>query len=107
MKFFLILAISAFSLSALACNREAQFLGTVTNVQYFPQTAQTAEHFSYQIKLGHKGDYWFRSSIVCPMDEEELESATIQVAGAPSKNIGDKVGGVLIFDQKIVDYRLD
>jgi hypothetical protein len=107
MKLFLLFVISAFSLSAIACNREAQFLGTVKNVKYFPQTERTVEHYSYQIKLGHAGDYWFRESIVCPMDEQELEAAVIQVAGAPNKKAGDKIWGVLVFDQKLMDYRLD
>jgi len=106
-KFFLLLLISAYSFSALACNREAQFVGTVTNVTHFPKTEQNVEHFSYKIKLGFRGDYWFRTSIVCPMDESELEAATILEAGSPSKNIGDKVWGVMVFDQKLQDYRLD
>ena len=68
---------------------------------------RSVEHYSYQIKLGFAGDYWFRSSIVCPMDESELELAVIQEAGVPNKKAGDKIWGVLVFDQKLADYRLD
>lgn len=107
MKLSIIFLTLVFSFSSFACNREAQFIGTVRNVSYNPATETTIEHFSYQIKLGHNGNYWFRESGVCPMWEDEVEAATIEEAGKPSVKDGDMISGILVFDQKLQDYKVD
>lgn len=107
MKFTILLALLAFSFSSFACNREAQFIGTVKNLSYQPATATTVEHFSFQIKIGFNGNYWFQPSGVCPMWEDEAEEAVIKEAGMPSIKNGDSISGVLVFDQKLQDYKVD
>lgn len=107
MKLTILFALLAFSFSSFACNREAQFIGTVKNLSYQPATETTVEHFSYQIKLGFNGNYWFQPSGVCAMWEDELEDATIKEAGAPRIANGDYISGVLVFDQEIQDYKVD
>lgn len=108
MKLAILSLIALFSFSAFAdCNREAQFIGTVKNLKHIAATESTVEHFSYQIKLGFNGNYWFAASMVCPLWEDELESATIEVAGAPYLTEGNQVSGVLVFDQKIQDYKVE
>ena len=107
MKLIVLLAVFAFSFSSFACNREAQFIGTVKNLSYQAATENTVEHFSFQIKLGFNGNYWFQPSGVCPMWEDELEDAVIKEAGSPSIVDGDVVSGVLVFDQKTQDYKVD
>ncbi len=108
MKLSLVLLLLAFSFSSFAeCNREAQFIGTVRNLIVKAATPTTIENYSYQIRLGHNGSYWFSASGVCPMWEDELESATVEVAGKPYFANGDAVSGVLVFDQELQDYKLD
>jgi hypothetical protein len=108
MKLSLVFLLLVFSISSFAeCNRETQFIGTVKNLTVNAATPTTVEHYSYQIKLGHNGNYWFSASGVCPMWEDELESATVEVAGKPYLANGDAVSGVLVFDQELQDYKLD
>ena len=107
MKLTILLALLAFSFSSFACNREAQFIGTVKNLTYQPAKETTVEHFSFQIKLGFNGNYWFQPSGVCPMWEDELEDAVIKEVGSPSIANGDVVSGVLVYDQKTQDYKVD
>lgn len=107
MKSTILFALFAFSFSSFACNREAQFIGTVKNLSYRSATETTAEHFSFQIKIGFNGNYWFQPSGVCPMWEDELENAVIKEAGVPSIKNGDAISGVLVFDQQLQDYKLD
>ena len=91
---FMILSFTAFA----DCNREAQFIGTVTNVKYKPATESSRESFTFQLKLGR----WFAPSMVCPLDDMEFEEAVIKMEGFPSIVDGDEVSGVLVFDQKIL-----
>jgi hypothetical protein len=108
MKLSILLLATLFSFSALAlCDREAQFIGTVTNIKYYPAKKGKIEHHSYQIQLGHKESYLFNPSIICPMWEDELETATIKEPGFPMKRKGDFISGVLIFDHSLSYYRLE
>jgi hypothetical protein len=105
MKRLILILAAIFSLSAFGnCNREAQFMGTVKNVNYFPAQEGRIEHYSFEIELDPQ---WFRPSIVCPMSEAELENAIIYEAGLPKRANGDSISGVLVFDQKIQNYKLD
>ena len=100
----IILLIALFSFSAFAdCNREAQFIGTVTNVIYTPATEGRAGLTMFQLKLGR----WFAPSMVCPLWEDELESAVVEVEGIPLIADGDEISGILVFDQETQTYRID
>ena len=95
MKSMFALLIVMLSFSAFAdCNREAQFMGTIRNVKYSPATETSRESFTFQVSLGR----WFAPSMVCPMWEDEVESAVIKIEGFPSIVDGDDVSGVLVFD---------
>jgi hypothetical protein len=96
---FLILSFSVFA----DCNREAQFIGSVKNLKYKAATESSRESFTFQVRLGR----WFASSMVCPMDESEAESAVIKIEGFPSIVDGDEISGVLVFDQETQTYRID
>lgn len=88
--------LSSFAASA-ACDREAQFIGTVKNLQV------KATSFTFQVKAGR----WFIPSMVCPMFEDELESAVIKIEGRPSISNGDEISGVMVFDHKTKTYKID
>lgn len=104
MKSMFALLIVILSFSAFAdCNREAQFMGSVKNVKYKAATESSRESFSFQVSLGR----WFAPSMVCPMWEDEVESAVIKIEGFPSIVDGDEISGVLVFDQKTQSYRID
>lgn len=104
MKLVFALMISLFTFSALAtCNPEAQFAGTVTKVKYYPPTGRSAEHFTFQLKLGN----WFEPNIMCPLSETELEEAVIKLAGFPDIFEGDSISGVLVFDVNTKTYRIE
>lgn len=100
--FAILLALFAFSAFA-ECNREAQFIGNVRNLKYKAATETSKEYFTFQISLGR----WFASSMVCPMDESEAESAIIKIEGFPSIEEGDEVSGVLVYDYKKDIYYID
>lgn len=97
MKLALAFLISLFSISAFACNREVQFIGKVRNVQV------TESSFSFQLKLGR----WFVPSMVCPMYEDEFESAVITLPGSPRIANGDEISGVLVYDEATDTYKID
>jgi hypothetical protein len=98
MKLIFVFLVSLFTLTAFAdCNREVQFIGTVKNVEVH------ANHFSFQLKTGR----WFEPSIVCPMWEDEFESAVIEIEGAPALVEGQEISGILVFDQKTKQYKID
>lgn len=104
MKSMFALLIVMLSFSAFAdCNREAQFIGTVKNVISHSNVEGGPASFTFQISLGR----WFAPSMVCPMWEDEVESAVIKIEGLPSIVDGDEVSGVLVFDQKTQSYRID
>jgi hypothetical protein len=108
MKKLIFILAASLTFSAFAdCNREAQFIGTVKNIKYFPAQEGSIEHYSFKIQLGHSDNFWFRPSIVCPMWEDELESAIIFEAGRPGRTAGESISGILVFDQEIQGYRLD
>ena len=92
-----------FSLSALAdCQREAQFIGTARDVK--DVVAANGEVVTaFRIKLAG----WFQPSMVCPMHEDELESAVVELDYLSSLNEGDSVSGVLLFDEAQGRYRLE
>jgi hypothetical protein len=91
--FFLLGALSAFA----DCNREAQFIGKVQNLQVAERS------FSFQVAITR----WFIASSVCPMHENELEAALIEVEGIPSVENGEEVSGVMVFDQNTQTYRIE
>lgn len=97
MKLALAFLISVFSISAFACNREAQFIGTVTKLK----VADNA--FSFQLKLGR----WFVPSMVCPLFEDEFEAAVINLPGSPRIADGDEISGVLVYDVATDSYIID
>jgi hypothetical protein len=104
MKSMFALLIVMLSFSAFAdCNREAQFIGTVRNVISHSTTEGNAANFTFQVSLGR----WFAPSMVCPMWEDEVESAVIKIQGLPSIVDGDEISGVLVFDQETQSYRID
>ena len=104
MKSMFALLIVMLTFSAFAdCNREAQFIGTVKNVVSQSTVEGAPATFTFQISLGR----WFAPSMVCPMWEDEVESAVIKIEGLPSIVDGDEVSGVLVFDQKTQSYRID
>lgn len=104
MKSIFALLIVMLSFSAFAdCNREAQFMGTVKNVKFIAATEGSSAKFSFQVSLGR----WFAPSMVCPMWEDEVESAVIKLEGYPSIVDGDEISGVMVFDQKTQSYRID
>lgn len=104
MKSIFALLIALFAFSAFAdCNREAQFIGNVTNLKYKAATETSREYFTFQVRIGR----WFRESMVCPMDESEAQSAVIKIEGFPSIEEGDEISGVLVFDQETQTYRID
>lgn len=104
MKSLLAIATLLISLSSFsACNPEAQFVGSVTKVKYFPATESSEEFFTFQLKLGH----WFQPNIMCPLFEEELETAIIELPGVPTLSAGDKISGVLVFDINTEKYRIE
>ncbi len=98
MKKFILLMLIFSSFSVMAdCNREVQFVGEVTNLK------TKSASFSFQLKLGK----WFSPSIVCPMYEDEFETAVVEILGKPLISNGDEISGVLVFDQKTQSYRID
>lgn len=98
------LLIVMLSFSAFAnCNREAQFIGTVKNITSHTTLEGGRSYFTFQVGLGR----WFAPSMVCPMWEDEVESAVIKIEGFPSIVDGDEISGVLVFDQKTQSYRID
>jgi hypothetical protein len=56
-----------------------------------------------QLKLGS----WFIPSQMCPLHEDEFESAVIEMAGSPSIVDSDEVSGVLVYDQATRSYKID
>lgn len=108
MKWFILFLLTSFPLLTFAdCNREAQFIGTVTNFMNYPKQENELSHYSYKIKLGHKGNYWFQPSLSCALWEDELEKATISGIGFPNLAEGDAISGILIFDQDLQIYRVE
>ncbi len=104
MKSLLVLLFAFTSFTAFAdCNREAQFIGSVTNLKYKAATESSRESFTFQVRLGR----WFAPSMVCPMWEDEVESAVLKIEGFPSIMDGDEISGVLVFDQATNSYRID
>jgi hypothetical protein len=104
MKSIFALLVVLFSFAAFAdCNREAQFIGTVRNVKYVAATEGSKAKFSFQLNLGR----WYAPSMVCPLWEDEFESAVIKLDGLPAIVDGDEVSGVLVFDQETKSYRID
>ncbi len=98
MKLILATFLTLVSLSAAAnCNREAQFIGTVTNLSVGEST------FSFQLKHGS----WFIPSQTCPLFEQEFESAVIILPGRPNLIDGEEISGVLVFDQATQSYKID
>ncbi len=94
--FVTLLTLASFGASA-ACNREAQFIGTVTNV-----SVGDSGH-SFQLKLGS----WFIPSQTCPLFETEFEAAVIEAPGRPAVVEGEEISGVLVFDQATKTYKID
>jgi len=104
MKTMIALLLVMLTFSAFAdCNREAQFMGTVRNVVSHSNVEGAPAYFTFQVSLGR----WFAPSMVCPMWEDEVESAVIKIEGMPSIVDGDEVSGVMVFDQKTQSYRID
>lgn len=104
MKSIIVLLLALLSFSTFAeCNREAQFMGTVTNLKYSPAREGSPEHFTFQVKIGR----WFAPSIVCPMWEDELETAVIELEGFPRIIDGYEISGIMVFDYKTNRYRID
>ena len=104
MKLILALLFTLFSFSALSnCNPEAQFIGTVKNLKYFPAQNGNTEHFTFQLRPAG----WFNPSMMCPLFEDEFEKAVIDLAGSPTIANGDKISGVLVFDIITQTYRID
>ncbi len=104
MKLILALLLTLFSLSAFSnCNPEAQFVGTVRNLKYYPAQNGSTEHFTFQLRPAG----WFNPSIMCPLFEDEFEKAIIELAGAPTIANGEKISGVLVFDINTQTYRID
>ena len=98
MKLSSAILFSALSFSAFAeCNREAQFIGTATNVKVL------AGSFSFQIKLISPSS----ANTMCPMYEEEVESAVIEMLGTPGIPEGSPVSGVLVYDESSQSYKID
>jgi hypothetical protein len=98
MKYLILSLFLLGSVSAFAnCNREAQFIGKVRNLRMNEQT------FTFQISISR----WFVTSAVCPMYEPELESAIIEIEGIPSIEDGQEISGVMVFDQKTQNYRIE
>ncbi len=98
MKLILVSLLTLVSLSAAAtCNREVQFIGTVTNLSVGDSG------FSFQLKLGS----WFSPSQTCPLFEREFESAVIELPGSPDLVDGDEISGVLVYDQATQSYKID
>lgn len=95
------LLVSLFLLSSVTafadCDREAQFIGKVKNLQVSERS------FTFQVALTR----WFIPSAVCPMFEDELESAVIELSGTPAISNGQEISGVMVFDQKTQTYRID
>ena len=104
MKSLFAFLIVMLSFSAFAeCNREAQFMGTVRNIVSHSTVEGSPAHFSFQVSIGK----WYAPSVVCPMWEDEVESAVITLEGMPSIVDGDEISGVMVFDQKTQSYRID
>jgi hypothetical protein len=103
MKIILFIVMFIFSCSLFAqCEKhEAQFVGTVRALKMYQ------DHYTFQIKLGFKGDYWFRPSMMCPLWEDEAEEAVIEVAGAPQMKNDEEISGVLVFDLEKNHYFID
>lgn len=98
MKAVLFLVASLFAMSAMACNPEAQFVGKVRELKTFE-----GPKFTFQVKLTR----WFQPSMVCPMWEDEVESAVVEMDGTPSIKNGDEISGVMVFDVKTQKFHID
>jgi uncharacterized protein (TIGR02588 family) len=96
LSFALVMSLLAFSAFA-DCNREAQFVGTVTNIKVLPGS------FTFQVTATQTPT----ASAVCPMFEEEVAAAVIEVAGTPSISEGSQISGVLVFDDATQSYKID
>ena len=103
MKAFLLI-FALFSFSAMGdCNREAQFIGSVRSVTYQPAVEGRIGFTRLQLSLGR----WYAPSMVCPLWEDEFESAVIEIPGIPLIAEGDEISGVLVFDVATASYRID
>lgn len=104
-KVLILLLIALFSFSAFArCKtREAQFSGTITNIYFHAPTEFRGAYTSFQIRIGG----WFSSHALCPMWEDEFESAVIEIEGIPLIGEGDMISGVLVYDKATKTYWID
>ncbi len=103
MKIFIASLVLLSSLSALACQREAQFIGKAKNVQFVTDDFGYTLRTTFQIKLTN----WFQPSMVCPMDESEAEQAVVELQGYADLKDGDDVSGVLVFNEKFGTYSVE
>jgi hypothetical protein len=90
---FLLSTVSAFA----DCNREAQFIGKVKNLKMLESS------FTFQVGISR----WFVPSMVCPMHEDELQEAVVEIQGKPSIKNGDEISGIMVFDQETQSYKID
>ena len=97
MKALLALIFVVYSLSALACNPEAQFIGTVKELKvydsYFTFKVQATRH--YQV------------SGVCPLEEDQFNEAVLTYPGTPSIKNGDEISGVMVYDVASDSFKID
>jgi len=84
----LLVALNAFA----ACNPEAEFFGKVKNVKRL--TLNNNVMTTFQIKLTGP----IRPSMLCPLQEQEIEAATLSAPGERLKN-GDEISGIIVLDQ--------
>ncbi|MBY0515877.1 MAG: hypothetical protein K2P81_03140 [Bacteriovoracaceae bacterium] len=103
MKAFIATLVLLSSLSALACQREAQFIGKAKNVQVITDVDGNSVLTSFQIKLTN----WFQPSMVCPMDEVEAEEAVIEVPGVFYISEGQEISGVLVYNEQLGTYSIE
>ena len=98
MKTFVLLFTLIASMSALAeCQREAQFIGEIRNVNH------QMEMTTFKVKLTR----WFQPSIVCPMDESEAESAEIMLVGWHDLEEGQEISGILVYKPETGTYVIE
>lgn len=98
MKSLIAMILVVFSFSALACNpEEAQFIGKVSNLKVYE------DHFTFQVRITRN----YSPSRVCPMQDNDLESAVLSYPGKPSIQNGDEISGVMVYDAASDSYKID